>query len=105
MVVIVSYSNFYWLDSLDTIGLYLSNVCSAKWNNYPTGEDSTGGGANSTGFILENVDPSINPPVGVPNVSPRAGGIVGVSAGANDQGERYSRKVFVGGLPPDIDEG
>ena len=24
---------------------------------------------------------------------------------AGDSGERFSRKVFVGGLPPDIDEG
>ena len=24
---------------------------------------------------------------------------------ASDNGERFSRKVFVGGLPPDIDEG
>lgn len=24
---------------------------------------------------------------------------------AGDTGERFSRKVFVGGLPPDIDEG
>lgn len=27
-----------------------------------------------------------------------------VSAGS-EHGERFSRKVFVGGLPPDIDEG
>ena len=27
------------------------------------------------------------------------------SAGSGENGERYSRKVFVGGLPPDIDEG
>ncbi len=25
--------------------------------------------------------------------------------GSGDTGERFSRKVFVGGLPPDIDEG
>lgn len=41
------------------------------------------------------------------SVSPRAAaGLVGVGAsGVNEQGERFSRKVFVGGLPPDIDEG
>lgn len=27
------------------------------------------------------------------------------SQGSADNGERFSRKVFVGGLPPDIDEG
>ena len=28
-----------------------------------------------------------------------------ILAVAGDTGERFSRKVFVGGLPPDIDEG
>ena len=61
--------------------------------------------------MLDDVDPTGAPVVGVPNVSPRAGGVVGVAGaggvnvGAGEGGERYSRKVFVGGLPPDIDEG
>lgn len=28
-----------------------------------------------------------------------------LSGASGDPNERYSRKVFVGGLPPDIDEG
>lgn len=35
-------------------------------------------------------------------VSPRS---PTVSTAGSESGERYSRKVFVGGLPPDIDEG
>jgi hypothetical protein len=34
-------------------------------------------------------------------ISPRSP----VSTAGSESGERYSRKVFVGGLPPDIDEG
>lgn len=34
-------------------------------------------------------------------ISPRSP----VSTSGSESGERYSRKVFVGGLPPDIDEG
>lgn len=34
-------------------------------------------------------------------ISPRSP----VSNSGSESGERYSRKVFVGGLPPDIDEG
>jgi hypothetical protein len=37
-------------------------------------------------------------------ISPRSP-VSNCSAGSGESGERYSRKVFVGGLPPDIDEG
>jgi len=36
-------------------------------------------------------------------ISPRSP-VSNCSAGSGESGERYSRKVFVGGLPPDIDE-
>jgi len=79
----------------------------AKWNYAAGTEDPTG---TNSGFLLDDVDGTGAPPVGVTNVSPRAPVVVGVPGAsgvgaANDQGERYSRKVFVGGLPPDIDEG
>lgn len=85
----------------------------AKWN-YATGaEDVTGVGvpnANAAGFLLDEVDGTMGPAaVGVANVSPRGvgvgvGGGVGMPNAGVDTGERFSRKVFVGGLPPDIDE-
>jgi len=61
-------------------------------------------GGVPTGNYLDEVDPSGN--IGA-NVSPRSlSSLVGVAgAGSLDGNERYSRKVFVGGLPPDIDEG
>ena len=37
-------------------------------------------------------------------ISPRSP-VSNCSTGSAESGERYSRKVFVGGLPPDIDEG
>lgn len=43
---------------------------------------------------LEQIVPSLNSSLLCPPKSP-----------GNDTGERFSRKVFVGGLPPDIDEG
>ncbi len=63
--------------------------------------DETGGGAggggsggvfdaNSSGFFSST------------RSSPRSQGSQG---GFDNSGERFSRKVFVGGLPPDIDEG
>ena len=35
---------------------------------------------------------------------PQAGGIGGENLNGDNGEDRYSRKVFVGGLPPDIDE-
>ena len=86
--------------------IYTYYVILAKWA-YAGGDDQ---GAGAGGFILDD-DGTGAPPVGVANVSPRNAGMVNVAAaggmnlGAGDQGERFSRKVFVGGLPPDIDEG
>src|SRR6218665_1115954 len=41
----------------------------------------------------------------VTNAEKMAIASLGLQGGALDRGECYSRKVFVGGLPPDIDEG
>lgn len=93
----------------------------AKWNYGGGAEEGISGGnpnANAGGFLLDEVDGGggMGGPggggVGVANISPRGvggggvggvGGGIGPNAGA-DTGERFSRKVFVGGLPPDIDE-
>lgn len=57
---------------------------------YQCAEDQT---EESTGFLDGN-----NIQIGSPaRSSPHSQG--------SDNGERFSRKVFVGGLPPDIDEG
>lgn len=45
---------------------------------------------------LDQTVPNIGTP---PRVSPSS------QSGVGDRVERFSRKVFVGGLPPDIDEG
>ena len=59
----------------------------------PTGSGGGGGGggvfdANSSGFFSST------------RSSPRS-----QNSQFDSSGERFSRKVFVGGLPPDIDEG
>ncbi|CAG7819511.1 unnamed protein product [Allacma fusca] len=104
------------LDNMRSLEQYLSDMMrtgehdarNAKWNYNTGGEDQTG--VNAGGFILDDVESAGAPAVGIPNVSPRATGVVGVAGaagvnvGAGEPGERYSRKVFVGGLPPDIDE-
>ncbi|XP_066277197.1 cytoplasmic polyadenylation element-binding protein 2-like isoform X4 [Branchiostoma lanceolatum] len=49
---------------------------------------------NYDGHCSDQIVPSVNSPSrGSPH-----------SSGGSDSGERFSRKVFVGGLPPDIDE-
>ncbi|XP_021953801.1 cytoplasmic polyadenylation element-binding protein 2 isoform X2 [Folsomia candida] len=101
------------LDNMRSLEQYLSDMMrtgggepdgrtGGKWN-YSSEEQGGGPSGANSGFIL---DGEAGPTVGVQSVSPRAAaGLVGVGAsGVNEQGERFSRKVFVGGLPPDIDE-
>ena len=61
------------------------------------------GGGNGGGYMpslsIHSQSHCLSSPI---RVSPRSP--VGSTAGS-ESGERYSRKVFVGGLPPDIDEG
>ena len=56
------------------------------------------GGVTSMGFGLGMGLDGTYPILSPSRASPR-------SQGSADNGERFSRKVFVGGLPPDIDEG
>lgn len=78
----------------------------AKWNYAAIGEDH-GIPSVSGAFLMDDVDQTGAPTV-VGSLSPRLsgmGGLAGAGGPAVDGNERYSRKVFVGGLPPDIDEG
>ena len=62
----------------------------AEFGSDPTQFDAaTGGGGPGAGW----------------RSSSRGGGIHHGSIDGGNNGERFSRKVFVGGLPPDIDEG
>ena len=67
--------------------------------------DEFGGDPTQTGAVFEGG--SGGGGSGAWRSSPRGGG-GGIHHGSIDggnNGERFSRKVFVGGLPPDIDEG
>lgn len=94
--------SIFFAKSIINKTIYLPHT--GKWNY--SSEDPVGPSGNNSGFILEGDTGCTPSSVGVQNVSPRAAvGLSGVGAsGVNEQGERFSRKVFVGGLPPDIDE-
>ena len=64
-------------------------------------DDNVSAGKSPFGYIDETQllnDGSLDQTV--PNMSPSQG-----SPNSQERIEHYSRKVFVGGLPPDIDEG
>jgi len=101
------------LDNMRSLEQYLSDMMRTgehdgrpgKWNYVGGGEEQ---GVPGAGYLLDEVDPAGNVALGtgVPAVSPRSLNLVGVAGAGSMDGnnERFSRKVFVGGLPPDIDE-
>ena len=62
-------------------------------------EDPTGGQLDGVGV---GVGVGMNAPQNAPLSSPSRSS---PHSQGSETGERFSRKVFVGGLPPDIDEG
>ena len=76
----------------------------AKWNYATVGDEHVVSGGGS--FLLDEIDQTGAATV-VTSLSPRLGMSVGMAGAGSgvDGNERFSRKVFVGGLPPDIDEG
>ena len=78
-----------WHLALETKNLNVG-IFFAEYGGDPTQFDAaTGGGGPGAGW----------------RSSSRGGGIHHGSIDGGNNGERFSRKVFVGGLPPDIDEG
>ena len=79
-------------------------VCACEGGKLPYGFlDSSAGGAGS-GVVGGLDSASLEKQLAL---SAAFGGAAGLAAltGASERVEVYSRKVFVGGLPPDIDEG
>jgi hypothetical protein len=63
---------------------------------------------NEDGGMGGHIDAESLMSVGVPSSSSSSAGLFGSAQTMNldmNKEERFSRKVFVGGLPPDIDEG
>lgn len=77
----------------------ISYVCAGKSPFFPGLEEQAALLEDPASHLVDGqVLPQPAPPLSSPSrSSPHSQG--------SETGERYSRKVFVGGLPPDIDEG
>jgi cytoplasmic polyadenylation element-binding protein len=90
----ITYTVEYW-----TLTYNVSFVCAGKSPFFPGLEEQAALLEDPASHLVDGqVLPQPAPPLSSPSrSSPHSQG--------SETGERYSRKVFVGGLPPDIDEG
>jgi len=80
-------------------------VCGCAAGKLPYGFlDGSAGGAGSGGIVGGLDSASLEKQLALSAAFGGAAGLAALAAGS-ERVEVYSRKVFVGGLPPDIDEG